>query len=478
MKFSFRNLGPIEDAELELGDLTIIAGRNNTGKTYITYALYGFLSGFDRLFSSKWGRSYVEDHFTRIGAGSIEEAVRRLRHEGEAHWEVSEELLGQEKDRLVVETAKEYSRNWISKTFNAPPEHFEGACLGVSEAEEFLRGIPMRASFGRHEIYVTHDGNREKTVVTLSGDRAEERGEISLSNLRRFFVRTYLNFLLAGHFMFMRNPYIFSSLRNSIPLFLEELDYARNQVVLSMQHRERDSDVQRSFDYGPLHNTSSYPLPVHDNIDFFRRIPRLAEFYGDGVAGDSAGSIEKMLGGRFDVRDGSLRFKALSDEGAGFDIPLYLASSSAWELSGLFFFNKYSYEVGGNRLIIIDEPESHLDTTNQIELARLVAQLVNFDKQVLITTHSDYIVKEVNNLIMLSSSFARKDQTMERLGYRDADKLKPEKVRAYTAEDGGLTANKVDEFGIRMGVFDKTIDDINRTSRELFVRINREREGS
>ena len=43
MKFRFKNLGPIKEADLELGDLTVIAGRNNTGKTYLAYALYGFL---------------------------------------------------------------------------------------------------------------------------------------------------------------------------------------------------------------------------------------------------------------------------------------------------------------------------------------------------------------------------------------------------------------------------------------------------
>ena len=41
LTFTFKNIGPIEKAELELGDLTIIAGRNNTGKTYLTYTLYG-----------------------------------------------------------------------------------------------------------------------------------------------------------------------------------------------------------------------------------------------------------------------------------------------------------------------------------------------------------------------------------------------------------------------------------------------------
>ena len=41
--YRFKNIGPVHKADLELGDLTVIAGRNNTGKTYIAYTLYGFL---------------------------------------------------------------------------------------------------------------------------------------------------------------------------------------------------------------------------------------------------------------------------------------------------------------------------------------------------------------------------------------------------------------------------------------------------
>ena len=58
MKFRFKNLGPIKHAELELGDLTIIAGRNNTGKTHLAYALYGFLKRWN------WstGAVYAQSH--------------------------------------------------------------------------------------------------------------------------------------------------------------------------------------------------------------------------------------------------------------------------------------------------------------------------------------------------------------------------------------------------------------------------------
>ena len=38
------NLGVLRHASFELGPLTIICGSNNTGKTYATYALFGFLA--------------------------------------------------------------------------------------------------------------------------------------------------------------------------------------------------------------------------------------------------------------------------------------------------------------------------------------------------------------------------------------------------------------------------------------------------
>ena len=44
MKITVKNLGAIRQAQFELGDMTIICGGNNTGKTYATYALFGFLT--------------------------------------------------------------------------------------------------------------------------------------------------------------------------------------------------------------------------------------------------------------------------------------------------------------------------------------------------------------------------------------------------------------------------------------------------
>ncbi len=120
--------------------------------------------------------------------------------------------------------------------------------------------------------------------------------------------------------------------------------------------------------------------------------------------------------------------------------------------------------------MIIDEPESHLDTANQIQLARLLARFVRAGLKVLITTHSDYIIKEINNLVMLSRPFADKDAVLKKLKYRSDVALSGKSIRAYVAENNSLTRCDVDEFGIDMPVFDTTINQINKVANELASR--------
>ena len=137
----------------------------------------------------------------------------------------------------------------------------------------------------------------------------------------------------------------------------------------------------------------------------------------------------------------------------------------------------YSWTIENAHFLIIDEPESHLDTANQIQFARLLARLVNSGVKVLITTHSDYIIKEINNLIMLNSSFEDKEEILEEFGYRADDHLDPGSVRSYIAEKETLIPCEIDEFGMAMSVFDETINSINRAASKIATRKVLEAEG-
>jgi predicted ATPase len=152
------------------------------------------------------------------------------------------------------------------------------------------------------------------------------------------------------------------------------------------------------------------------------------------------------------------------------DIPLHLASASVRALSNLYFFLKHKAKKGD--LIIIDEPESHLSLVKQRLLAKLIADCINNGLKILLTTHSDTLVLEINNLIMLSNEFDDKDSFMKTHKYQQAHIINPEKVSAYIAKDGGVSECTIDQYGIEVESMDKAIDDLNTIRDGLEARIN------
>ena len=111
VKFRFEHVGPVAEAELDLGDLTIIAGRNNTGKTYLVYTLYGFLKTWKNW--SGPSPAAPEQAEARPGAtdrySTFEKITRSIRKGGEARITVERRMLGQERNK-VMESLTRHSR--------------------------------------------------------------------------------------------------------------------------------------------------------------------------------------------------------------------------------------------------------------------------------------------------------------------------------------------------------------------------------
>ncbi|MCL2147619.1 MAG: ATP-binding protein, partial [Synergistaceae bacterium] len=87
---------------------------------------------------------------------------------------------------------------------------------------------------------------------------------------------------------------------------------------------------------------------------------------------------------------------------------------------------------------MIDEPELNLHPANQRRMARLLARLVNAGVKVFITTHSDYILKEFNTLIMLKRDVKAARRVMEEYGYDGNELLDEANIRAYIAQEAPL----------------------------------------
>ena len=82
LKIELKNLGILKHAEFSLGDLTLICGENNTGKTYAAYALYGFLNSWRGLIRFPVSETQIQRLLTKmvlkIGFGRYVEMADRL----------------------------------------------------------------------------------------------------------------------------------------------------------------------------------------------------------------------------------------------------------------------------------------------------------------------------------------------------------------------------------------------------------------
>lgn len=471
VKFTFKNIGPVRNADMELGDLTIVAGRNNTGKTYLVYTLYGFLTMWDT-WPGAADRSVGETEPAAPRASArrpiVQRIVEQVLERGRASIEVSPDALESERKSVMRALTRSFSREALSGVFSSSPDAFKGASIGVdfgAERPGDLRPVELR-THSHGTLAIAYDGN--SVVVTTAGENTSDRNDPDVHVLLQHHVsRLYLRFLFPE---LPSNPFVISAERFGISLFYRELDFTKNQLVDVLQ---KMGDRKRKENYFPFfvldQAVSRYALPIKHNIDYTRGVSdlrrRRSELYDEGLFKD----IKGFMGGYYKASSDTIEFHSTTRGDDRFAIPLHLASSSARGLSDLYFFLRHV--ARRDHLVIIDEPEGHLDTANQVLLARLLIRMVRSGLKVLLTTHSDYLVKEINNLIMLNGTFAQKPQVLKRRKYDKNDFIEPERIRAYVAEGHGLRKCEIDEYGIDMPNFDETIDSLNDTANELASRL-------
>jgi predicted ATP-dependent endonuclease of OLD family len=104
------------------------------------------------------------------------------------------------------------------------------------------------------------------------------------------------------------------------------------------------------------------------------------------------------------------------------------------------FFSSFST----GDFIIIDEPELNLHPDNQILIARFLGRLVNKGFKVIASTHSDYIIREINTLIMLTSPNEKSAELMKKYGYSKNQLLKPEQIGALLFKEDCKSPEKIE----------------------------------
>ena len=159
------------------------------------------------------------------------------------------------------------------------------------------------------------------------------------------------------------------------------------------------------------------------------------------------------------------------------------SSSSVRFMLDIGFYLRHAAEV--DDLLIVDESELNLHPENQRRVARLFATLANLGIRIFITTHSDYIVKELNTLIMLNHDEPHLKRIAKAEGYASSELIDPKKIKVYVAEESLIqiegnkrksrsrTLVETDinpQLGIEVQSFDKTINKMNEIQESIIWR--------
>ena len=387
-----KNIGILKQAEFSLGDLTLICGENNTGKTHAACALYGFLHSWHQFI-----------HFPISDAQIQQARTKQVKIE-----------LSQTTNDMLTEACKKYTEQ-LDKIFAAPEDSFQ-------DSEFHL---------------VTED--------------------ISSGCLPK--------------------PFICSTERTGIATFRKELNFARSRLLKEMEQADPQIDLRELLSKA----YQRYPSPIESDVDFIGQLQDIAKSksFITKEHPEILDDFTDIVGGTYAITQNDLLY--YTPKGTRLRLTMDQSSSSVRSLLDLNFYLHCAAQKGD--LLMVDEPELSLHPENQRRIARLFARLVNLGVKVFVTTHSDYIVKELNTLIMLNDDKPHLKRVAEENGYQNSELINVDQVKVYVAEkvllpleDGQkrrtrghtLVPAKVHpRFGIGVSSFDKTIDDMNRIQDDI-----------
>lgn len=464
MKVKFKNLGAVKEASIDLTKkLTVLCGPNNTGKTYVSYAIYGIIEGLNN-------HSYLEDSLF-----SKENMAALIR---EKKVSINLDVAKIYKYDFLIEDFKNNLNSLFGISENEIEKIFKNVELSFETSEEefknaiFESEFKILQKFRSLEIMILKEKESNTLTLNLLNFKEGKRNFSFISGIMTDYITHYI----------LRYPtpnaHIFPVERSSIYTFSKELSVKRNMLIDEMQ-RVTDSKQVDPFEW-MRKRTTRYPLPIRDGLEIAEDIVNYQKTETEFKV--FAEEIEaEILNGKIALnKDGEVVFA--SNKAKSKKIPIHLSASLVKTLSSIIFYLKHLAKP--NDLIIIDEPELNLHPDNQILLTRMFAQLIHKGFRLLISTHSDYIIKEVNNLIMLSG-IDKNEEIIKELGYKDTQLLKAADVGAYLFKYPNVSSTKtvvekleVTYEGFDVSTIDETINMLNENSMKLYQHISDQKEKS
>lgn len=449
MKLSIEGFGPIKKTVvIEPKALTLLCGANNTGKTYALYVL-------NALMDSRFVAHFA---FAKDNAKVLFQ---------EKHFSVATDtLLGTSAIRHAERTIAHGLKSTLQRFFVAESTLTDSATFSIElDVGQIAANPPisLKITWGSADEGVIHlkGTSQEQTTVSIAGKWASVQQVEDA--LHRLLMQLYLPQRKGRDFLLPAE-------RSGINLFFRELNSRRAALLRHVTSQTLDTNELLKDII-----VSRYPQPIHDYIEFLNSQPEIKR--QESEFADLAAWLQKeVLRAKYKVdRYGDISIAPLR---SGAELGLHLGSSTVKTFFGLWSYLNHLARKGD--WLMIDEPELNLHPHNQLAIAQLLAQLVNRGINVVVSTHSDYMVRAWGNLIMLGNQdFDGRDDLAAQYALPPTQWLNTSQVSAYEFNAGGAQSMQVSaEGGIRTDLFDASIQSLNAAAQDIYFARQNAMEGA
>ena len=463
LEMSVANFGPIAEGRIELRPMTVLVGPSNTGKSCLAtliYALHGFFNGYAR--RASYG--VLGNRFSDIRMSQVAPEKGRLISEDDINmlsdW-MSDVLPELETHRQrALDTMPHLVPDGIAAPVRriiaiSTPLHSEALydeiarCFGLGNAADLIR-YPADTGSAFH-LRGSVSGESDGGFFEFEGFATKHESGINAKVPNALPIHLSLD---------VRQPVLFSRFVRS----------GRRLLSGAMRRERMALDVLGTLASGavgdmvrPLHQPAYYlpadrggvmhahqlavrgliagasraalrsdaPMPALSGVlgDFLEQLIDLPEqplVHRPGSTSRLAIELEeRLLKGGVEVKQSPIEYPSFLYRPTGWErnLPLMNASSMVSELAPVALYLRYVVQPGDT--LIIEEPESHLHPEMQVRLVRELAAAVKAGIRIIITTHSEWVLEELANLVRLSD-------------------LPPEKRNGIAGADVALSRN---EFG-------------------------------
>ena len=416
------NFGPIAKAEIDLRPLTVFVGPSNTGKSYLAiliYALHRFFGENPEDFSFreanlqflvKRHRTVSKDDISNIFAWT-KETIAGL-----------ENAEPEKPDPIKLpESIAELVRSILNNTMPLSGNLESGIarCFGVDKGKNLIR----HPSDGRAEFSLCVNGSKETSpddrfryAVTVKEQGTEVY--VSIPNTMPLRIDpdildvSYLRYQLGSKeedtikAIFMLLEIVQAVVPNIIgPLSRSVYYLPADRAGVMHAHQVAVRGLIASASRLGLRRET--PMPVLSGVlgDFLEQLVALASSTRHKPERDNvrAQDLERaLLGGTVRVERSEIDYPSFVYRPTNWrrDLPLMNVSSMVSELAPVVLYLRHVVRPGD--VLIIEEPESHLHPAMQVEFIRQLAAVVRSGVRVMLTTHSEWVLAELANLVLLS----------------------------------------------------------------------------